>query len=304
MFFGINFLKGINLFKKHNVYYVKFSDVTGLEVSNAVYSNGFPVGIVRSIDYDFAQSQGIKVMIEVDDRLRIPQGSYAELKSALLGGTTMNVVLGQASQFLKPGDTFTGGPEQGLMARFGELAPQVETLMPKLDSILSAVNLIMNDPALMQTLHNTADITANLKTTTAQLNGLMKNDLPALMAQVNEVGKNTASLTQKLNEVDYATTISNVNKTLQEVNALTASLESKINSKEGSLGLMLNDKELYMILSGTMQSANNLLQDLKEHPSAMSMCRSLAASPGIDRFPFFRRYPGKRMFLRVERHAA
>ena len=266
LFYGINFLKGVNLFKKHNTYYVNFNDVTGLEVSNAVYSNGFPVGIVRAIDYDFSQTGNIRVLIEVDERLRIPEGSYAELKSALLGGTTMNVVLGQSSHFLQPGEAFAGGPEQGLMARFGDMAPKVENLMPKLDSILTAVNGLLSNPALAQALQNTADVTQNLKVTTAQLNRLLQSDMPTLMAQVNTIGQNTADLTQKLKELDYAATISSVNQTLEKVNALTASLEARINSKENSLGLLLNDTGLYTHLNGTLQSADGLLQDFKAHP--------------------------------------
>ncbi len=266
LFYGINFLKGSNPFKKHNMYYVNFHDVTGLQVSNPVYTNGFTVGIVRDIDYDYDHPGNIRVGIEVNENMRFTEGSHAELASSMLGNTTMNVILGTSSKFLRPGDSFPGGPEEGLMSRAADLIPTIQQMLPKFDSILANLNVILSDPKIKQTLDNTEYVTANLKQTTDDLNVLMHNDVPALLAKLESVGSNTEQLTGKLKDLDYATTLAKVNETVAQVNAMTKDLNEKLNSREGSLGLMLNDKTLYTNLNKTIESSNALMTDLKAHP--------------------------------------
>jgi phospholipid/cholesterol/gamma-HCH transport system substrate-binding protein len=93
LIYGINFLKGINMFKPASYFYVKFADVNGLAKSSPVYADGVRVGIVRSISYDYSQSGNVIVEVEVDNDLRIPMGSSAELVSELMGGVRMNLLL-------------------------------------------------------------------------------------------------------------------------------------------------------------------------------------------------------------------
>ena len=81
VFIGVNFLKGINIFQSSNTYYVKFKNVGGLVVSNPVYANGYPVGIVREIQYDYQNSEKVVVQVELDDEMRVPKGTCAELES-------------------------------------------------------------------------------------------------------------------------------------------------------------------------------------------------------------------------------
>ena len=266
VYYGINFLKGINIFKSYSKYYVLFHDVTGLEESNAVYVNGFPIGTVRKINYDYSNPGDIKVEIDVDNNMKFPQGSYAEIKSALLGGTTMNVVLGKSDKYLSSGDSFSGAPEEGVMEQVKELSPSIGVIIPKLDSAITSLNVILSNPSINKTLGNAEYITSNLRTTTDCLNIMLAKDIPALMRRMNAVGENTEAFTAKLKDIDYEATLDNVNKTLLQVNSLTASLEEKINSKEGTLGLMLNDASLYNNLNSTMGSADNLLKDLQAHP--------------------------------------
>ena len=266
IFYGINYLKGINIFQHYSTYHVRFHDVTGLEESNAVYVNGYPIGTVRKIDYDYARPGNIKVEIEVDDDMKFPQGSYAEIKSGLLGGTTLNVVLGDGDKYLSPGEEFAGAPEVGLMDKFKDMSPSIEAMVPKLDSIITNLNIILNNPSIGRTLDNAEYITSNLRTTTDCLNELLSKDIPSLMARMNHIGENAETVTDRLKNIDYENTIDNVNKTLSQVNSLTTSLEDKINSKEGTLGLMLNDPKLYTNLNNALESSDALLKDLKTHP--------------------------------------
>lgn len=274
LFVGINFLKGINIFKSSNTYYVKFADISGLTVSNAVYANGYPVGIVRTIDYDYRRSSGVVVGIELDKEMRVPAGSSAELEPELMGGVKMNLRLGpNPARNLVPGDTLQGGMYHGAMAKLTEMIPAVECILPKLDSILANLNRLTADPALAQTLHNAAEITAELKGASAQLNTMMGKDVPQLVANLNRTAANASRLSGSLAAVDIEGTMKQVNATLEntrlateQLGTMSTHLGRQMNSRDNTLGLLLNDRGLYDNLNHTMQSADSLLIDLKAHP--------------------------------------
>lgn len=266
-FVGINFLKGINVFQASNTYYVKFKDINGLTISNAVMANGYPVGIVREIFYDYKSSECVLVRIELDDEMRVPQGTKAEIETELMGGAKMNLVLGEDPlHFLTPQDTIVGGKYEGSLSKMEAMIPTVVKILPKLDSIMDNLNRLTGDPALLNTLHNAADITADLKTTTTQLNRLLKNDVPQLTARLNRIGENVETLTGNLATVDVATTMQSVNATLENTKKITEDLSMKMSSKDNTLGLMLNDRSLYDGLTSTVGHADSLMIDLKAHP--------------------------------------
>ena len=173
LFVGINFLKGINIFESSNSYYVKFKDIKGLAVSNAVYANGYPVGIVRDINYNYSDNNGVVVRIELDQNMKVPQGTTAELEVALMGGVTMNLLLGaNPTAVVAPFDTISGGLHQGAMEQAGAMLPQVQQILPKVDSLLTNLNRLTAAAELQQTIVNAAQITEHLKHTTARLDGL------------------------------------------------------------------------------------------------------------------------------------
>ena len=266
-FVGINFLKGINVFQASNTYYVKFKDINGLTISNAVMANGYPVGIVREIFYDYKNSECVLVRIELDDEMRVPQGTKAEIETELMGGAKMNLVLGEDPlHFLTPQDTIIGGKYEGSLSKMEAMIPTVVKILPKLDSIMDNLNRLTGDPALLNTLHNAADITADLKTTTTQLNRLLKNDVPQLTARLNRIGENVETLTGNLATVDVAATMQSVNTTLENTKKITEDLSMKMSSKDNTLGLMLNDRSLYDGLTSTVGHADSLMIDLKAHP--------------------------------------
>lgn len=266
-FVGINFLKGINVFQASNTYYVKFKDINGLTISNAVMANGYPVGIVREIFYDYKNSECVLVRIELDDEMRVPQGTKAEIETELMGGAKMNLVLGEDPlHFLTPQDTIVGGKYEGSLSKMEAMIPTVVKILPKLDSIMDNLNRLTGDPALLNTLHNAADITADLKTTTTQLNRLLKNDVPQLTARLNRIGENVETLTGNLATVDVAATMQSVNTTLENTKKITEDLSMKMSSKDNTLGLMLNDRSLYDGLTSTVGHADSLMIDLKAHP--------------------------------------
>lgn len=274
LFFIINFFKGINLFSPTNHYVVRFDNVAGLTVSAPVYANGYPVGTVRSISYDYASRDRVMVDVELDDEMRIPAGTRAELASQMLGGVTMNLILGpNPADVLSPGDTIEGGVHQGALEKLEAMMPVIETMVPKIDSILTNINRLTGDPALAATLQNTAALTADLRTTTRHLNTLMENDVPQLTAHLNQIGANVETLSGNLAQVDVKTTVDNVNATLrdaqgfvQTMNSLTQNLDTKMRADDNSLGLLLGDRQLYDNLNSTVRSADSLLIDLRQHP--------------------------------------
>ena len=274
LFFIINFFKGINLFSPTNHYVVRFDNVAGLTVSAPVYANGYPVGTVRSISYDYASRDRVMVDVELDDEMRIPAGTRAELAAQMLGGVTMSLILGpNPADVLSPGDTVEGGVHQGAIEKLEAMMPVIETMVPKIDSILTNINRLTGDPALAATLQNAAALTADLRTTTRQLNTLMENDVPQLTAHLNKIGANVETLSGNLAQVDVKGTVDNVNATLrdaqgfvQTMNSLTQNLDSKMRADDNSLGLLLSDRQLYDNLNSTVRSADSLLIDLRQHP--------------------------------------
>lgn len=266
LFIGLQFLKGLNLFSTDSRYYVKFDNISGLSVSSPVYANGYRVGVVEEIIFDYEKRGDIVAVVGVDKKLRLPQGSFAEIASDLLGNIKLELIFGSdASTLMAPGDTLTGGLQQGAMARAADMIPQIEKMLPKLDSILASVNTLLADPALANSLRNVDQITADFTKTTKELNLLtasINRQMPEILQNANGVLANTNKLTGNLNDLDIAATMGHVNTTLQNVEQMTAML----NSKEGTLGLLMRDPSLYWNLNSTMMHADSLMIDLKSHP--------------------------------------
>ena len=270
----INFMKGINVFKSSNTYYVRFDNIAGLAVSNAVYANGYPVGIVRGIQYDYGKHERVVVAIELDKEMHMPRGTKAELVTSLMGGVTMSLMLGpNPTDNLVQGDTISGGLHEGAVEKVEALMPTIMDMLPKLDSIVTNMARLSADPALAQTLRNTAEITNNLRRTSAKLDAMVGRDLPQMMQNLNKTSRNVERLSNNLAAINLQETMNEVNASLAEVkqfsaniNAMTYDLNSKLNSRDNTFGLLLNDRKLYDNLNRTVSSADSLLINVKAHP--------------------------------------
>lgn len=266
LFFGMKFLKGLSMFSEGNSYVVAFSDVTGLSASSPVYVNGVKVGTVENIDCDYSQPDRILAFLGLDEKLVLPKGTKAEIASDLLGNVRLELKLGDAAAGrLAVGDTISGQTASGLMTKAADMVPQIEKMLPKLDSILASVNTLMADPTIARSLHNVENITSGLTTTTQQLHQLtasLNRQLPGIMSKADGVMANADTLTHSLNSIDVAATMAKVDQTMRNVEQLTA----RLNSNEGSLGLLMRDPGLYNNLNATMMHADSLMIDLKSHP--------------------------------------
>lgn len=266
LFFGMQFLKGLTLFSNNNSYYAHFSDITGLSASSPVYANGFKVGVVESIDYNYADPNNIIAVIGLDKKMRLPKGTTAEIASDLLGNVKLELKMGpNPIDFMEHSDTIKGKMQQGALAKAGEMIPQIEQMLPKLDSILASVNALLADPALRNSMHNVDDITANLTVTTRELNRLtasLNQQMPGMLNKADGLLANTQQVTHQLSQLNIGETMSKVNMTLTNVEQMTA----KLNSNEGTLGLLMRDPGLYNSLNATMSDADSLMIDFRKHP--------------------------------------
>lgn len=274
LIFGINYLKGVNILTSSNTYYVKFKDAQQLAVGNQVYANGYSVGTIRDLKFNYENNSEVVATIELDDNLRLPKGTTAELVSPLMGGVVLNLKLGpNPADILSPRDTIVGGPHLGALDKAGDLMPSIEAMLPKLDSILANVNTLTGSAELQRTLANAAEITENLKRTSVALDAMMANQVPTVLG-------NVSTLTGNLSRVDVDGTVKNVNGTVTTLNTTLADaqqviaqlqttladVQRQLNSKDGTAGALLNDRELYDRLNRTIASADSLVTDLKAHP--------------------------------------
>lgn len=266
MYFGINFLKGMNLFSTNNAYYMTFDDIQGLGASTPIYADGYKVGTVDGMEYDYKENGPIKVKVDIIKDLRIPQGSKAEIVKDLMGNLQVNLLLANnPRERVEPGGVIPGAVNGGMMDKAANLIPVVEKMLPKLDSILTSVNALLADPALAASLHNVETITSNLTISTRELNTLMaglNKQVPGMVRKANGVLDNTNRLTANLASLDVQGTLNKVNQTLESAHQFT----EKLNSNQGSLGLLMNDTKLYDNLTSTMSHADSLVIDLKAHP--------------------------------------
>lgn len=263
LIFGINYLRGVTMFKSSRSYYVEFNNINGLPTSSPVFANGYKIGLVRDIQYNYEKLGSVTVEVELDNDMRIPSGSKGELVTEMLGTVKMNLLLNLESQsYLQPGDTLQGFANNGIMGVAETMVPKIEQLLPKMDSILSSLNQLLADPALAATLHNAEQVTANLNITTNELNKLMKNDLQKITGNLVTMSEDINTITHNLKGIDYAATMSRIDSTLYNVQLLT----NKLNSKDNTIGLLFNDPTLYNNLSTTTANAASLLEDLKSHP--------------------------------------
>lgn len=287
LFFGMQFLKGLDLFSSVNPYQMKFADINGLNVSTPIFANGYKVGTVRGIDYNYEKPGDITVFADIDKGMRIPEGTTAEIVSDLMGNIQVNLQLGSSETMLVSNGVIDGRAAGGALDAAKGMIPQVEGLLSKLDSIAHSLNVLLADPSIAGTLHNVNQISSDLTTSTRELNQLLASlnrDVPSFAGKANAMLGHTdqlvcdarnglnetlgnanglmGNLNGKLDELDVAGTMRQVNTTLTHLNDLA----SKLNSGEGTLGLLMNDPGLYNNLNQTMRDADSLLVNLKAHP--------------------------------------
>lgn len=279
--YGLNFLKGKNIFRSRIRYYSLFENVGGLTESNPVYYHGFVIGKVNKIA--ISEDQPNKILVDFvlsENDVKIPKNSIAKIFSdGLLGTKAIEIVFGDSKEYAETGDTLA--PElvnsltDELAIQLQPVKTKAEALIVSIDSLVNSVNNIFSpstNKGLTRSLENIEQITNNangmvvelrsrLGAITGNLESISKN-LKDNNQTITAVLGNFKNITDTLVKADLAKTINNAYLTLKEASEIMA----KINSGKGTLGLLVNNDSLYNNLEATSRDLDKLIIDLKEHP--------------------------------------
>jgi len=266
---GIDFLKGVNVFKASNSYDISYENVQGLAVSSPVTVNGFKVGQVRDIAYEYDNPGHVRVEIAIDDDLRLPIGTEAILQSDLLGTATIALKLGTETEFYTPGDKIPGVVPSGMMDKVSnDVLPSVAAIFPKVDTLLTTLNRIAADPAITASVKRLDALTANLEMTTRRINSLIAT-LPPITTDVKTITGNLATaseditaLTSNINNLPVDSLMASLQSTVDNLKALS----DRLKDPDSTLGLLMNDPALYTNLNKSIQSLDSLFIDIKKNP--------------------------------------
>lgn len=269
LFFGINYLKGINLFHTSNYYFAVYDDVTGLAVSAPVNANGFKVGQVREMNYLYNDPGHVQVELALDADLKITDGTIALLTTDLLGTASITLEIPKTQNYLPKGSTLQSQKASGLVDGLSEdLMPGVKSLMPKIDSLLVAVTELVSDPALTATIKRLDEISANLQVMSANVANATK-PLPGVMNNASTVAANLRTMSANLDSLSTELNNLPLNQTMTSVQAAVDNLKQitdRLQSNDSSLGMLINDPGLYNSLNETVASLDSLITDVKARP--------------------------------------
>ena len=271
LYWGINYLKGINLLTPANHFYTEVKSTDGLLEAAPITVNGFQVGQVREIKYDYAKNK-ITVMLAMDKEMKIPEGSTINMVSGLMGGASLVLNLGDGPA-MATGSYIPTNDIPGLMDNVKEnVLPMVNDMLPKVDSIMSNVNGLTADPALLAALARLDGITRQLQLSSQLLTMLMNglnHSVPGVMNNVNGITNNLTGAAGNLTDLSASLKQMPLDSTVKALNATLANLQQlseQLNDKNSSLGKIMNDKELYDNANHAIASLDSLLIDIKANP--------------------------------------
>lgn len=269
LFVGIDFLKGVNIFKAANYYTATYTNVEGLAISAPVTVNGFKVGLVREINYEYDNPGHVKVEISLDKNLKVPKGTQAVIKSDMLGTASIELKMAANPEFHAVGDELQGVVAKGLMDNVSNtLMPSVNSILPKIDSLLTSINTIVADPALVNSMKRLDAITANLEVATGRLSSVMAA-LPPVTDNVRGITGNLVRSTDDLSAISAKLREAPVDSIADNIAYITANLRQlseQLNDPNSSIGKLTSDPALYNAITSTISSLDSLFVDIKKNP--------------------------------------
>lgn len=268
LFFGIDFLKGVNVFKAANYYYAVYNNVQGLAQSAPVTVNGYKVGLVREISYQYDNPGHVLVELSLDKSLKLPRGSRAVITTDMLGTSTIALDMASGSDYYSVGDTIAAANSAGLMDNVTSMLPSVEAIFPKIDTLLTSLNNVVADPALLLAVQRLDAITANLQQMTARL-AAVSSTLNPVVADVKQITGNVSTMTGDLTAVSARLREAPLDSIISDIDALTGNLRAlsnELQSPNSTMGKLMHDPALYNNLNNTIQSLDSLFIDIKKNP--------------------------------------
>lgn len=266
LYFGFNFLKGVNIFAPVHAFYGVYPVMNGLTEQAPVYIRGHKVGQVDLIRYDFTRDSAFVVNISINKDIRLPQGTTMDLiADGLLGGSAiqLSVPVGESDDSYAPGDLLPTRVLPGLLDNLqAGLMGDLDSTILEAKALLNNVNRQLEDDHLHKALANIDVISGELKTTSHQLKQFTVNRLPVISNELDSVLSNIETISADVREADIKATIARVDTAVDQVNGVLA----EIRSTDGTIGKLLNDSSLYTNINATVLSADALIVDLKANP--------------------------------------
>lgn len=254
--FGIKFLKG--QLHTSTVYYMVSSNVERVAESSHVKLNGYKVGFVGSMNFDYKTNK-IVLGLYLDPSLKLPKGTSAIIQPDLLGNSNVYLTMGNSNEMMVSGDTLAGGEmAPGLTDGIADAMPAVMALLPKVDSLLSGLNVVVRESKLQESLLEINTLSHKLDRTLSELN----RELPGILSNMNDATANLDTLSVELKQAHIQEIIQQASATLDSVNLMVATL----NSTEGTAGKLINSDALHTQLEETLGHVDSLVTDIKEHP--------------------------------------
>lgn len=261
---GINFLKGIEIFKKSTTYYAHFDNLSSVTVATPVLVSGFKVGTVRSVSFDYARGYGATVELSLDPHVRITPQSQVRIKMNPLSGSELILQIApKSTQYLAEGDTIPSISPQGdlLSVATDKILPEVANMMPTINATLERLNALLNDRNIDSTLLGLNHASQQLHGMVAGLNQTTHR-LDPVISNVGQVTSNLATFSGQLSSMH----LDSLMLSLQSTTAQLQQVSQQLRSKDNTAGLLLNDPALYIRLDSLVRSADHLMRDLKENP--------------------------------------
>ena len=274
---GYNFMRGDNLFTTTNEYFGKYDKIEGLFSSNPVIINGYKVGSVSSVTMENSTLE-LTVGIKVPEDIKIPKNSVMKIvNNDMIGSKAIEIIFGtDTTEYAKDGDYFKAEQDQGIaQAVSGVLEP----LTKSVSSVLGNIDTAIAGADLESTLKDASSALRSFKETADKLNKLLDGKDAQISAILNNVEQTTKGLEGLSPKIDgILTEIDATSKELAavefealatQVKSLASELEkttSAINSKDGTMGMLVNDKDLYNKLDATIVKLKSLIEDIEKHP--------------------------------------
>ncbi len=273
LFFGFNFLKGVNIFSPTNSYHGTFQNLHGLEEQAAVYILGHKVGQVDRLHYDFTRDSAFTIDISIRKDIALPEGTTMALVSdGLLGGMAIELQLGTPTSdpSLKGGEssiphgaylptTYVPGLVESLQ---GELLAHVDEAVQNVDSLVAALRTQVEGDHIKSSLENVDRISGDLTSVSSDLKRMMNNQVPRIVNNADTAVANLNTVIADIKQADLKATVARVDNAVDNVNGLV----TDVRSQEGTIGQLIYNKSLYNHIDATVISADSLLTDLKAHP--------------------------------------
>ncbi len=285
LIWGINFLKGIDLFKRNSNYYVVYDRIDGLLESSAVSVNGYQIGQVSDIQLLSNNSGKLLVTLSLQGDFKISKGSSAKIiASDLMGTKSIKLMVEKSGEYYKANDTIPGTIESDLKEQVSmqvlPLKNKAEELIASLDSALTVITSVFNEKTrtnLSKSFENINLTLANLESTSAELNKVVSSgkvnsivtNLDGITTTVNKRSKEISNLIKNLSSISDSLAKQDITPLFAKIDSTIGGLNSiveKINSPESSAGKLLNDPALYQNLTSLTNSLDLLLKDVRSNP--------------------------------------